>query len=130
MKDAELSARYRRLSKRALRVLRELEAIRPSQLRLSCDRWGHGRAIGELTWAAENLDVIAEHLCGRSLADDMGYWTPHKAERGWSKAMRSRVLYEGETVLMANRAEFEMVRRARTVGSGKKRARRANESKT
>jgi hypothetical protein len=70
--DAELAARYRRLSARVSRILRDVEAIRPSRLHLSCDRWGHGRVIGDLTWAAENLHVIAEHLCGRAMGDDMG----------------------------------------------------------
>lgn len=111
--DAELAARYRRLSARVSRILRDVEAIRPSRLRLRCDRWGHGRVIGDLTLAAENWHVIAEHLSGRALGDDMGYWVPHDVGQAWTGSNRSRVLHEGETVLAANQAELKEVRRAR-----------------
>jgi hypothetical protein len=110
--DAELAARYRRLSARVSRILRDVEAIRPSRLRLSCDRWGHGRVIGDLTWAAENLHVISEHLCGRAMGDDMGYWVSHEISQSWTGVTRSRVLHAEETVVAANQAEFDGVRKA------------------
>ncbi len=109
--DAELAARSRRLSARVLRILRDVEAIRSSRLRLSCDRWGHGRVIGDLTWAAENLHVISEHLCGRAMGDDMGYWVSHEIGQSWTGVTRSRVLHAEETVVAANQAEFDGVRK-------------------
>ncbi|MFA6046444.1 MAG: hypothetical protein WC718_15775 [Phycisphaerales bacterium] len=81
---------------------------------LSCDVWALRHTVGNLTWAAEYLGVIAKHLEGRKLDDGHGYWcdSDFKYKDGTDPSqhagIRKRMLRPGESIEDRNRAEFEV----------------------
>ena len=72
MNSAHVSSCFHDLAQRLSAIREELRQLEPA-LRLSCDQRA-ARWIGaDLVWAAENCSVIAAHVEGRALHDNMGF---------------------------------------------------------
>lgn len=71
--DIERSEFLRMCSDRAAHLMVSLESA-VSHFPDELDAWSIRRAIGSLTWIAENCHVASKHALGELLADDMGYY--------------------------------------------------------